>query len=129
DLLRIGVFAAIAQLGLVLAALGVGGYSQAMFIAFTSLFLMTVFMLAAGNVVRVYRTRNLYEMGGAWRRMRVTSIALLVWAASIGGLGLTTYYALSATFNNALPFGGQVAGWATTILTVLLLVSAAATAL
>src|SRR6202011_1954121 len=115
DLLRIGVFAAIAQLGLVLAALGVGGYSQAMFIAFTSLFLMTVFMLAAGNVVRVYRTRNLHEMGGAWRRMRLTSIALSVWAAGLGGLALSTYYVLSAAFNNTIPGGGHVAGWAITI--------------
>jgi NADH-quinone oxidoreductase subunit L len=124
DLLRIGVFAAVAQLGLVLAALGVGGYSQAMFIAFTSLFLMTVFMLAAGNVVRVYRTRNLHEMGGAWRRMRVTSIALSVWAAGVGGLALSTYYALSAAFNNEIPGGGHVAGWGITILAVVLVVAA-----
>jgi NADH-quinone oxidoreductase subunit L len=124
DLLRIGVFAAIAQLGLVLVALGVGGYSQAMFIAFTSLFLMTLFLLAAGNVVRVYRTRNLHEMGGAWRRMRLTSVALSVWAAGLGGLALSTYYVLSATFNNTIPGGGHVAGWAIAILAAMLIVTA-----
>ena len=129
DLLRIGVFAAVAQLGLAIAALGAGGSGQGMYIAFSSLVLITLLMLAIGNVMRVYRTRNLHEIGGAWRRMRLTSIALVLWALGSGGLSLTTYYALAATLSDKLPFGGQISGWVTAVTAILLVIASVCIAL
>ena len=53
-----------------------GGYSPGVFIAFTSIFTSTLLLLAVGNLIRVYRTDDIAEMGGAWPRLRTTSIAL-----------------------------------------------------
>jgi NADH-quinone oxidoreductase subunit L len=120
DILRIAVLSALAQFGLVLAALGTGGYGQGLFVLFTSLLFTTLFLLASGNLVRVYRTRNIHEMGGVRGRMRATSAALIVWAGGIAGLSLATYYALSSVFENAKPAGPAVG--ALTRVTVALLV-------
>lgn len=108
DVLRIAVLSAVAQFGLVLAALGTGGYGQGLFVLFTALLFSTLFLLAAGNLVRVYRTRDIHEMGGVRGRMRTTSAALLVWAGGTAGLSLATYYALSSVFENAKPAGPAV---------------------
>src|ERR1700736_217341 len=121
DILRIGALVAVVQLGLTFVALGAGGYSQGLFVLFTSLFLDTLFVLAAGNVIRVYRTRNIHETGGAWSRMRVSSIALGVWAAGVGGLSLNVYYTLSAIFANTNPSGGHLAGASEAVVAVLTL--------
>ena len=47
-----------------------GGYSPGVFIAFTSVFTSTLLLLAVGNLVRVYRTDDITEMGGAWTKLR-----------------------------------------------------------
>ena len=124
DLIRVGAFAAVVQTGLALAALGAGGFSQGMFILFTATFFNALFLLAAGNVVRVYRTRNLHELGGAWRRMRWSSLALGVWAAGAGGLSLNTYYTLSSALSGATPAGSQLTGATRAVLSLLLVATA-----
>lgn len=124
DLLRVAVMMAVAQFGLVLAALGTGGYGQGLFVLFTSLLFTTLFVLAAGNLVRVYRTRNIHEMGGALQRMRATSAGLLVWGGGSAGLSLATYYTLSSVFENAKPSGPAV-GSVTRVVVALLVVVAA----
>ena len=124
DILRLAAFAVIAQLGLALAALGTGGYGQSMFILFTSLLFGALLILTAGNLIRVYRTRNIVEMGGAWRRMRITSIGLGVWAFGTAGFSLSTYYALSSAFINAKPAGPAVGGVTRLAAAVLVVVTA-----
>lgn len=124
DVLRLAVLWGIAQLGLVLVALGTGGYGQGLFVLFTSLLFTTLLVLAAGNLVRVYRTRNIHEMGGVRLRMRTTSAALLVWAGGAGGLSLATYYALSSVFENAKPAGPAVGGVTRVAVAVLVVIAA-----
>lgn len=124
DLLRVAVMMAVAQFGLVLAALGVGGYGQGLFVLLTSLLFTTLFVVVAGNLVRVYRTRNIHEMGGALRRMRTTSAGLVVWGGGTAGLSLATYYTLSSVFENAKPSGPAV-GSVTRVVVALLVVVAA----
>ena len=51
------------------------------------MFTSTLLLLAVGNLVRVYRTDDIAEMGGAWAKLRTTSIALGVWALLAGGIG------------------------------------------
>ncbi|MBV8527573.1 MAG: hypothetical protein JOZ75_04600, partial [Candidatus Dormibacteraeota bacterium] len=124
DLLRVAVLMAVAQFGLVFAALGVGGYGQGLFVLFTSLLFTTLFVFAAGNLVRVYRTRNIHEMGGALHRMRTTATALLVWAGGTAGLSLATYYTLSSVFENAKPSGPAVGSLTRVVVAVLVVVAA-----
>jgi NADH:ubiquinone oxidoreductase subunit 5 (subunit L)/multisubunit Na+/H+ antiporter MnhA subunit len=107
DLFRLGVFAVSSQAGMLLAALGMGGYSPAMFMLLTSSALTVLYFLCAGNIARRYRSRQLGDLGGAWKRMPRTSTGLLVWALGVSGLSLNTYTVLSATLRNTSPIGGK----------------------
>lgn len=126
---QIAAFAVASELGLGVAALGMGGYSPGVFIAFTSVFTSTLLLLAAGNLVRVYRTEDITEMGGAWNKVRTTSIALGGWALLAGGLGLSSYYALVAAFSGIDPSGGQFTRGERSVITVLVVAAATAGAL
>lgn len=124
DILRVAVLSGIADLGLALAALGSGGYGPALFVLFTTLLFTLLVVMAAGNLVRAYRTRDIHEMGGARTRMRTTSAALVVWAGGAAGLSLATYYALSSVFANT-PALGRSLGGATRVAVALLVAVAA----
>jgi NADH-quinone oxidoreductase subunit L len=122
---RIAVCAVASELGLGIVALGMGGYSPGVFIAFTSVFTSTLLLLAVGNLVRVYRTDDIGEMGGAWMKARTTSIALAVWAVLAGGIGLSAYYALSSALSGVDPAGGVFSGSDRIAVTVVTVVAAA----
>ncbi len=124
NLRRIAACAVASELGLALAALGMGGYSPGVFIAFTSVFTSTLLMLVVGNLVRIYRTDDIAEMGGAWAKLRTTSRALGVWALLAGGLGLSSYYALSAAFSGADPAGGVFSSRERVVVTLVTIVAA-----
>lgn len=121
DILRAGMFAVISQAGLVLIALGMGGFSPGLFITFTGSCLSVLFFLASGNLIRAYRTRDLTEMGGARRRLPGTSLALFGWALGISGLSLNSYSALSAALRNTTPAATSVASAVEVVSTVVLL--------
>jgi NADH-quinone oxidoreductase subunit L len=121
---RIAVCAVVSELGLGLAALGMGGFGPGLFIAFTSVFTSTLLILAVGNLIRVYRTDDIMEMGGAWTKLRATSTALGAWALLAAGLGLSAYFALSAAFSGADPAGGRFSGRERGVVTVVVVIAA-----
>lgn len=129
DLFRLGLFAVISQAGLVLTALGMGGYSPALFILFTSLPLTVLFFLCAGNIGQRYRSRDILDHGGSWRRMPRTSRGLLLWALGVSGLSLNTYSVLSATFRDTSPVGGRSAAVVEAAVAIGVLVTMALTSL
>jgi NADH-quinone oxidoreductase subunit L len=129
DLFRLGMFATASQGGLILAAFGMGGFSPALFALFTASCLVVVYFLAAGNLSRAYRTRDLRECGGARRRMPRTTLALGGWAAGISGLSLNTYSVLSVAFRNTRPAGGGASTITQVIVAVGVLVAVALTSL
>ena len=126
---RIAVCAVASELGLGLVALGMGGYSPGVFIAFTSVFTSTLLLLAVGNLVRVYRTDDIGEMGGARAKLRTTSVALGAWALLAGGLGLSAYYALSSALNGIDPAGGVFSGIERVVVVIITVIAAALVAL
>jgi NADH-quinone oxidoreductase subunit L len=121
---RIAVSAATAELGLALVALGMGGYSPGLFIAFTSIFTSTLLILVAGNLIHVYKTDDIAEMGGAWPKLRSTTIAFAVWALLAGGLALSSYYAISAALSGADPAGGTFSGRERVVMVIVTIVAA-----
>ncbi|MBJ7609209.1 MAG: hypothetical protein JF887_07225 [Candidatus Dormibacteraeota bacterium] len=128
DLFRIGMFAVSSQASLIMVALGMGGYSPALFMLFTGSCLCVVYFLTAGNLSRSYRTRDVADCGGGWRRMPRTMLALTGWAIGISGVSLNTYSVLSATLRNARPGGGTAAGVATAVVAAAVLLAMALTA-
>jgi len=104
-----------AQLGVIVATLGVGGYAPALEELAMFFVLNSVLVLTCGNLVRVFSSRDISEMGGAWNRARGTAILLAAWAVFVCGLDLSNYNAISAAWRNkfAAPSltsvpGGQV---------------------
>lgn len=129
DVFRIGMFAIGSQAGLMLAAFGMGGYSAGLFILFTGIFLAVLYFLAAGNLTRGFRSRELADCGGGRRRMPRTTLALGGWALGISGLTLNTYSVVSATFRDVLPNGGHVGRIAQVVVAVAVLAALCLTAL
>jgi len=126
---RIAVCAVAAELGLGLVALGMGGYSAGLFIALTSVLSSMLLLLAVGNLVRTYRTDDLAEMGGAWQKLRTTSIALGVWAVLAGGIGFSAYYALTSALSGVDPAGGTFSGIERVVVVIVTAIAAVLVAL
>jgi hypothetical protein len=68
-------------------------------------------------------------MGGAWVKLRTTSIALGVWALLAGGIGLSAYYALSSALSGVDPAGGTFSGIERVVILIVTFVAAAMAAL
>ena len=126
---RIAACAVAAELGFGVVAVGMGGYSPGVFIALSSVFTSTLLLLGVGNAVRVYRTDDITEMGGAWTKLRTTSVALGVWALLAGGVGLSAYYAVSSALSGADPAGGVFSASERIVVTIVTVAAAALVAL
>src|ERR1022692_1080245 len=126
---RIAVCAVASELGLGLVAVGMGGYGAGVFIALTSVFTSTLLLLSVGNLIRVYRTDDIAEMGGAWARLRTTTIALGVWAGLAGGIGFSAYYAVSSALSGVDPAGGVFSGIERVVVVIITVIAAALVAL
>lgn len=129
DLLRLGMFVVTAEAGLAMAAFGAGGYSPALFVVFTETFLTGAYFLAAGNLCRGYRTRDIAEIGDARRRMPRTALVLGGWGLGVAGLSLNTYSVLAAVLRNATPLGRHLDAAAVVVLALGVVVAAFVTAL
>ena len=129
DIYRVALLSAAAQLALAITAMGAGGYSAGLLITFVSAPLSLLLLVTAGSLARAYRTRDIGEMGGAWRRMRRTSLSLGLWTVAAAGLDLVGYDVVSSIFLNRFPDGGQMTGWVHDLVAVLAVAAVVLTAL
>jgi len=86
DLKRILAYSTMSQLGYMMTALGVGAYGAAMFHLLNHAIFKALLFLSAGAVLHVLGTRDIRQMGGLLRQMKITSIAFLVGALSLSGI-------------------------------------------
>jgi len=115
DIRAILSWSTVSQMGLVFAALGAGAYSAAIFQLVAHAWFKAVLVLAAASLVAAYRTTDIDEMGGAWARMRTSSVGLLVGSASAAGVVLLAgFWSVSAitggVLDNRFPNGGHLSG-------------------
>jgi len=128
DIVRLAIFASAAQLGLVVAGLGMGGYDRSMFALLAHLLLTPLLFMVVSNIVRVFRTQEIGEIHGMWPRMRWSSIGLALWAGGVAGAGLINYQVLAAAFHNRAPNGVHLGAPARAMVVVTLLTAMALTA-
>jgi NADH-quinone oxidoreductase subunit L len=84
DIKRVIAYSTLSQLGYMTVALGVSGYSVAIFHLMTHAFFKALLFLAAGAVIiAMHHEQDMRKMGGLWRRMPVT-----YWTSLIGALAL-----------------------------------------
>jgi NADH-quinone oxidoreductase subunit L len=84
DIKRVVAYSTLSQLGYMTAALGVSGYSVAIFHLMTHAFFKALLFLAAGAVIiAMHHEQDMRKMGGLRKRMPVT-----YWTSLIGALAL-----------------------------------------
>jgi NADH-quinone oxidoreductase subunit L len=104
DIKRVLAFSTISQLGYMIAAVGIGAYSAAIFHLVTHAFFKALLFLGSGSVIHgmehgVLHTgeevdpQNMLNMGGLRKKMPVT-----FWTFLIGGLALSGFPLITAGF-------------------------------
>lgn len=86
DLKRVLAYSTVSQLGYMFLALGVGGYTASLFHLTTHACFKALLFLAAGSVIHAVHARDVKEMGGIFKYMKITSFTFLIGALSLLGI-------------------------------------------
>lgn len=105
DIKRVLAFSTVSQLGYMIMALGVGGYTAGMFHLTTHAFFKALLFLGAGSVIHGAGTQDIREMGGLGKKMKITMVSFLIACLAIAGIPpFSGFYSkeevLSAAFNS-----------------------------
>ncbi|WML46227.1 NADH-quinone oxidoreductase subunit L [Neobacillus sp. PS3-40] len=88
DIKRVLAYSTVSQLGYMMLALGSGSYVGGVFHLMTHAFFKALLFLAAGSVIHAVHTQEIEEMGGLWKKLRITGPLFLIGALSISGVPL-----------------------------------------
>jgi NADH-quinone oxidoreductase subunit L len=78
----------VSQLGYMMLALGSAGYVAGVFHLMTHAFFKALLFLAAGSVIHAVHTQNIEEMGGLWKKLKLTGPLFLIGTLAISGVPL-----------------------------------------
>ncbi|WP_042354344.1 NADH-quinone oxidoreductase subunit L [Bacillus rubiinfantis] len=93
DIKRVLAYSTVSQLGYMMLALGSAGYVAGVFHLMTHAFFKALLFLAAGSVIHAVHTQNIEEMGGLWKKLRVTAPLFLIGTLAISGVpGLSGFF-------------------------------------
>ncbi|MGB8000615.1 MAG: NADH-quinone oxidoreductase subunit L, partial [Anaerobacillus sp.] len=88
DIKRILAYSTISQLGYMMLALGVAGYTAGVFHLTTHAFFKALLFLCAGSVIHAVHEQNIYRMGGLRKKLPKTAGLFLIGCLSISGFPL-----------------------------------------
>lgn len=89
DIKRVIAYSTCSQLGYMFFAAGVGVYQVAMFHLFTHAFFKALLFLGAGSVIHgMHHEQDMREMGGVWKKMKITFAVMLIGTLAITGVGI-----------------------------------------
>jgi len=87
DIKRILAYSTLSQLGYMMLALGVGGYTAGMFHLTTHAFFKALLFLGAGSVIHgMGGIQNIWQMGGLRKAMPITAWTFLIASLAIAGI-------------------------------------------
>jgi len=86
DIKRVLAYSTLSQLGYMMLALGVGGFSAGMFHLTTHAFFKALLFLAAGSVIHAMHSNNIWDMGGLGKKMPITAIVFIIGSLAIAGV-------------------------------------------
>ncbi|MEX2317444.1 MAG: NADH-quinone oxidoreductase subunit L [Pirellulales bacterium] len=110
DIKRVLAYSTVSQLGYMMLALGVGGWSAGMFHLITHAFFKSLLFMCSGSVIHAVHTNDLTKMGGLRNKMPWTAYTMLVGCLAIMGagvpfaIGLSGHYSKDAILAQALSF-------------------------
>jgi NADH-quinone oxidoreductase subunit L len=119
DIKRVLAYSTVSQLGYMMLALGVGGWSAGMFHLVTHAFFKSLLFMCSGSVIHAVHTNDMTRMGGLRRKMPWTAYTMLVGCLAIMGagipfsIGLSGHYSKDAILAQALSFkaANPMFGW------------------
>lgn len=88
DIKRVLAYSTVSQLGYMMLALGSSAYVAGVFHLMTHAFFKALLFLAAGSVIHAVHTQNIEEMGGLWKKMKLTAPLFLIGTLAISGVPL-----------------------------------------
>ncbi|MGB2981668.1 MAG: proton-conducting transporter membrane subunit, partial [Candidatus Zixiibacteriota bacterium] len=86
DIKRVLAYSTISQLGYMIMILGLGGLTAGTFHLYTHAFFKALLFLGAGSVIHAVHTNDIWEMGGLYRKMKITAVTFIVASLSISGI-------------------------------------------
>ena len=89
DLKKVLAYSTISQLGYMIAALGVGGYTASIYHLFTHGFFKALLFLGAGSLIHAAHSNNMSDMGGMARAMPHTFWTFIIGSLALAGFPLT----------------------------------------
>lgn len=126
DIKKVLAYSTVSQLGYMIMALGVGGYTAGLFHLTTHAFFKAGLFLGSGAVIyAMHHEQSLSKYGGLARKMPATAVCyLLATLALVGFPGFSGFWSKDAILANALAFSMEkghwflpVAGFATVFMT------------
>ncbi|MBW3665672.1 MAG: NADH-quinone oxidoreductase subunit L [Actinobacteria bacterium] len=89
DIKKVLAYSTISQLGYMVAALGVGGYTAGIFHLFTHGFFKALLFLGSGSLIHAVHSNNMTDMGGMRRFMPHTFWTFIAGSLALAGFPLT----------------------------------------
>ena len=115
DIKRVLAYSTISQLAYMMAALGVGAYTAAIFHLFTHAFFKALLFLGSGSVIHAVHSNNMSDMGGLRKQMPATFMTFLIGSAALAGIfPLAGFFSKDEIIGEALRAASdtrQVAAW------------------
>jgi NADH-quinone oxidoreductase subunit L len=93
DIKRIVAYSTCSQLGYMFVAMGAGAYSVGIFHLFTHAFFKALLFLGSGSVIHaMHHEQDIRHMGGLWRKIPFTFVAMCVGTLALTGFPLFAGY-------------------------------------
>jgi NADH-quinone oxidoreductase subunit L len=86
DIKRIIAYSTLSQLGYMMLALGVCGYTAGLFHLMTHAFFKALLFLCVGSVIHAIHSNDIWSAGGLFRPMKITAITFVIAALSLAGI-------------------------------------------
>lgn len=86
DLKRILAFSTMSQLGYMVMAMGVGGFTSGVFHLTSHAFFKALLFLGAGSIIHAIGVQDIFKMGGLIKKMKITSITFIIASLSLAGI-------------------------------------------
>ncbi|MHB9022842.1 MAG: NADH-quinone oxidoreductase subunit L [Armatimonadota bacterium] len=92
DMKKVMAYSTISQLGYMMMGLGLGAPMAAFFHLTTHAFFKALLFLTSGSVIHATETQNMWEMGGLFKKMKVTAVTCLIGGLALAGIPLFAGY-------------------------------------
>jgi NADH-quinone oxidoreductase subunit L len=106
DIKKVLAYSTVSQLGYMMLALGVGGWTAGLFHLLTHAFFKALLFLGSGSVIYgCHHEQDMRKMGGLYPKMKITALTMLAGVLAIAGIPLFSgWYSKDSILAQALGF-------------------------